>query len=954
DPRRLSIELPLGDNTPRHISLDALQVPNRITLEEMLRLRRLPATLRYSRANRLNRVVADSREAELGIVASGKSWAALLAALDLLGLGLGDAARLGLRLMKVSMPWPLEPEGVSDFASGLKTLLVVEGKRPLIEAQIKGQLYNLPAHHRPAILGKADQSGTPLLSEVGDLDALSIATALVRLLPHGEATVAMETRLRELERCETEHGRLGTPSPRPPHFCSGCPHSRSTRVPEGSRSMAGIGCHIMTQWMGGEAAGRSPAEGYSQMGGEGVAWIGQAPFTETDHVFVNLGDGTYYHSGLLAIRAAVAAGVSITYKILYNDAVAMTGGQPVDGPLSVEQIVAQVRAEGVQTIKVVSETPERFGSGTLPDDVGLFDRGELSVVQEDLRRAGGVSVMIFDQTCAAEKRRRRKRGLAPEAQKRVMINERVCEGCGDCSRQSNCLSVEPVETMFGTKRRINQSSCNQDLSCTDGFCPSFVTIEGGSPQKRQAKPIDPILDAAAELPAPVVKGDQATANVLLPGIGGTGVTTISAVLAMAAHLDGLNVVSTDVTGLAQKGGAVLSYLRFAPVGQPLHGARMLPGSADLVIGCDLLVAAGADCLRLCSPGRTSIIAERAVAPTGRFALFQEAYERDEALSARLRRVAGSVKVLDAGDAAEALFGDRIFSNMMLVGAAYQDGGLPLSLASIEAAIDLNGVSAERNKAAFHAGRLLLEAPERLELGVNGNETPAEEDLDGLIGKLSNELIAYQNEDLANRYRSVIGKVRLADGSVQADDLRLTKALAKNLFKLMAYKDEYEVARLYSDPAFREKVRAAFGDEAKLSVQLAPPLLSRIDPATGRPRKSTFGPWIFSMFAVLARLKGLRGTRLDPFGWTAERKMERQLVEDYVRLVERILPSLSVGNYETALALLSLPESISGYGPVKEANIDKAKAEEQILLAEFESLDALAFSEIEDAWKIAAE
>ena len=709
----------------------------------------------------------------------------------------------------------------------------------------------------------------------------------------------------------------------------------------------------MTQWMGGEAAGRSSAEGYSQMGGEGVAWIGQAPFTETGHVFANLGDGTYYHSGLLAIRAAVAAGVSMTYKILYNDAVAMTGGQAVDGPLSVEQIIAQLRAEGVRAIKVVSETPERFAAGELPDDVGLFERSELASVQKDLRRLEGVSVLIFDQTCAAEKRRRRKRGLAAAAPKQVMINERVCEGCGDCSRQSNCLSVEPIETPFGTKRRINQSSCNQDLGCTDGFCPSFVTIEGGSPQERQAQPIDPILDAAAALPLPKAQADRA-ANVLLPGIGGTGVTTISAVLAMAAHLDGLNVVSTDVTGLAQKGGAVLSYLRFAPADQPLYGARMLPGSADLVIASDLLVAASGDCLRLCSPGRTSVIAERTVAPTGRFALFQEAAENDEALAARLRLVANAVRIFDAGDAAEDLFGDRIFSNMMLVGAAYQDGGLPLSLTSIEGAIDLNGVSAERNKAAFHAGRLLAAAPERLSLNLDSSEAAAEDDLDALIGRFSSELTAYQNEDLADRYRSVIGKVRLADGSVQDDDLRLTKALARNLFKLMAYKDEYEVARLYSAPAFRDRVRAAFGKDAKVSVQLAPPLLSRIDPMTGRPRKSTFGPWIFSAFAVLSRLKGLRGSRFDPFGRTAERKMERQLIEDYLRLVERILPSLSAGNYETALALVSLPESINGYGPVKAARVEAAKAEEQVLLAEFESLDALAFSEMEDAWTIAAE
>jgi len=952
DPDRLVINLPPDDGEPRHINLDTMQVPNRVELEQTLRMRRLPAVLRYARANRLNKVLADSQSPDLGIAASGKSWSALLAALDLMGLDLRDANRLGLRLMKISMPWPLEPEGIWDFALGLKTLFVIEAKRPLIETQIKDQLYHMPTDRRPLVAGKTDPAGAPLLPEVGDLDAQTIAAALLRLLPKCDETAAIKTRLRELDHRQAGQQSLGTSSSRPPHFCSGCPHSRSTRIPEGSRAMAGIGCHIMTQWMGGEAAGRSPAESYSQMGGEGVAWLGQAPFTETSHVFVNLGDGTYYHSGLLAIRAAVAAGASITYKILYNDAVAMTGGQAVDGPLSVEQITAQLKAEGVQTIVVVSENPARFQPGVLPVDVSLFDRNEHLSVQDDLRNIKGVSVLIFDQTCAAEKRRRRKRGLAPLAKKQVLINERVCEGCGDCSRQSNCLSVEPIETPFGTKRRINQSSCNQDLSCTDGFCPSFVMIEGGTQQKREA-PVDRIKDAASSLPLPAVPAGVGAANVLLPGIGGTGVTTLSAILAMAAHLDGLNVVSTDVTGLAQKGGAVLSYLRFGPSDRTIHGAKMLPGAADLVIGCDLLVAAGADCLKLCSPERTSVVADSSIAPIGRFALFQEATETSDILASRIQRVAGAVQIIDAGDAAETLFGDRIFANMMLIGAAFQGGDLPLSLTSIEQAIDLNGVSAERNKAAFHAGRLLAAAPDLLLEGDEGKNA-GDEDLDVLVARLAGELVAYETTDLADRYRSVIGKVRLADASIDVGDLRLTEALAQNLFKLMAYKDEYEVARLYSDPAFRKEIQAAFGKDVKLSVQLAPPLLSRIDPATGRPRKMTFGPWIFPLFSVLARFKRLRGTWLDPFGWTAERRLERQLVEDYIGLFERILPSLSVGNYETALQLASLPESISGFGPVKEDRIAVAKARKDELLAEFEHLDAITASELEEAWQIAAE
>ncbi len=952
DPERLSISLPDDDGISRHISLDGLQVPNRLALEERVRLRCLPAALRYARENRLNRVITDSLAARLGLLVSGKSWSALLAALDLLGLSVDDADRLGLRLMKVSMPWPLEPEGVNAFASGLETILVIEAKRPLIETQLKDQLYHLPTERRPAIIGKTDMSGAPLLPATGDLDAVTLAGTLLQLLPKNEEMARIAAALSSIERRERDRQALATSSARPPHFCSGCPHSRSTHVPEGSRAMAGIGCHIMTQWMGGEAAGRSPAEGYSQMGGEGIAWLGQVPFTDTKHVFANLGDGTYHHSGLLAIRAAIAAGATMTYKILYNDAVAMTGGQTVDGPLSVSQIIAQLKAEGIQRIVVVSERPERFSKGSLPGDVQVLDRAELGAVQKSLREVPDVSVLIFDQTCAAEKRRRRKRGLAPPARKQVVIHDRVCEGCGDCSRQSNCLSIEPIETPFGTKRRINQSSCNQDLSCTDGFCPSFVLIEGGVPEELKT-PVDHIMSAASTLPLPAVPAGG-SANILLPGIGGTGVTTLSAILAMAAHLDGHRVASTDVTGLAQKGGAVLSFLRFGPPDRPITGAKILPGTADLVIGCDLLVTASADCLKLCSPERTSVVADHAVAPTGRFALFQDVATPSDNLAACIRRAAGPVHILDAGDAAEALFGDQIFANMMLAGAAFQQGALPLSLDAIERAIALNHVAAENNKLAFHAGRLLVAAPALLPLGDGGSKDESDEDLDSLVKRLADELTVYQSRALADRFLGIIAKVRLADGSIANGSSELSEAVANNLFKLMAYKDEYEVARLYSDPVFREQIRARFGEKARISVQLAPPLLSRIEPATGRPRKMTFGPWIFPIFSVLARLKGLRGTHLDPFGWTAERRMERGLVDDYLSLIERILPTLSPSNYGKAVALAVLPREISGFGPVKAASVGAAKAREIELLASFEHADRIRTAEDETSWAIAAE
>ena len=954
DPHRLSIEPPLDDAGRRHITLDGLQIQNRLATEKRLRLERLPAVLRYIKQNGLNRVMADSLSPRIGLAVSGKSWSAFLSAIDLLGITLRDADRLGLRILKIGMPWPLEPDGIRAFAAGLETILVIEPKRPLVEPRLKDLLYDLPADRRPTIIGKADHTGVPLLSDIGDLDGLAIAAALVSRLPDNDETASMKQRLAKSEQDRKQAHLLATAGVRPPHFCSGCPHSRSTRVPDGSRAMAGIGCHIMTQWMGAEAAGRGPAEGYSQMGGEGVAWLGQAAFTETEHVFVNLGDGTYHHSGLLAIRAAVAAKASMTYKILYNDAVAMTGGQSVDGTLSVEQIAAQLKAEGVERIVVVSEQPGRFERGALPKGVALHDRRELASVQKDLREYSGVSVLIFDQTCAAEKRRRRKRKIAPPAPKQVMINERVCEGCGDCSRQSNCLSVEPIETLFGTKRRINPSSCNQDLSCVDGFCPSFVLIEGGTLKKPET-PIERIHEAASALPKPEKQGPDASANVLLPGIGGTGVTTISAILAMAAHLDGLSVASADMTGLAQKGGAVLSYLRLAPKGRAMGGAAIMPGTADLVLACDALVAAGADCLELCNPGRTKVVADGEIAPTGRFALFQETAPSIEDLSARFRRMAKTVHIIDAGDHAEALFGDRIFANMMLVGAAYQDGGLPISLASIEQAIRLNGVAADRNLAAFQAGRLLVAAPDQIPTREPSKVEPEKEGLDSLIDRLSSELEAYQDKALADRYRGILVGVRLADFDIGGERLALTEAVARNLFKLMAYKDEYEVARLYSDPRFLEQLHDTFGENGKPSIQLSPPLLARIDPATGRPRKMSFGPWIFPVLRLQTRMKGLRGTWLDPFGWTAERRQERLLIEDYEALIVRILPSLSKDNYETALALASLPEEIKGFGPIKAERIKAAKTRETELLSVFEKSGSKAIApEVEMSWQIAAE
>ena len=954
DANRLAITVPDCDGAERHITLKALQLPHRQAAERRLRDLKVPAALDYARINRLNRVIwGGGPAARLGIAASGKNWQALMAALDLLGLDEQRAARLGLRLMKISMPWPLEPESAEAFARGLEAILVVEAKRPLIETQLKDQLYHLDAARRPAILGKKDRFGAPLLSDIGDLSPMEIAPVLLKLLPSSDETRAMRTAFEWLQTRQDQGQRLATPHPRTPHYCSGCPHSRSTRVPSGSRAMAGIGCHIMTQLMGGEARGFGQEDGYSQMGGEGIAWLGQTPFTETSHVFVNLGDGTYHHSGLLAIRAAIAAKATMTYKILFNDAVAMTGGQAVDGPLSVGQIARQVRAEGVQTITVVSENPDRLAGERFPDDVAVVDRDRLLEVQEKLRETEGISVLIFDQTCAAEKRRRRKKGQFPKAKKLAVINDRVCEGCGDCSLKSNCPSVEPLETAFGTKRRINQSSCNQDLSCFDGFCPSFVTIEGGAVTRPEGADLSALISDAKALPLPKPSPIETSANILIPGVGGTGVTTVTAVLAMAAHIDGRRTATLDITGLAQKGGAVISYLRFGPLHDPLFGAKIAPGHADLVIASDLVVTASSDCLVHCSPDRTHVVANENIMPTATFVREQTQTDQNDFLSERVRSSVRDLSALNVSLHAERLFGDTVYGNLMLVGAAYQQGLLPLSLASIEQAISLNGVAVEQNAAAFHAGRLLVAAPERL-ASDHDRIIQLDESPDRLIERLASELEGYADVAYADRFRITVATVRLAETALGAGSLPLTEAVSKNLFKLMAYKDEYEVARLHSDPGFRARLREQFGPDAKLSIHLAPPLLSKTDPRTGRPKKRAFGPWIFPVLTALAKLKRLRGTRFDPFGWTAERRMERQLIEDYERTISDILPALSPERHETAVELAKIPDMIRGFGPIKAAAVERAKQRERELIEIYDSIDEADPATDDRAWLIAAE
>ncbi|MRV75776.1 indolepyruvate ferredoxin oxidoreductase family protein [Duganella sp. FT92W] len=909
------------------------------------------AALAYVRANKLNKIIWDSPKPKIGIITAGKSYLDTRQALADLGIDEQAAADIGLRLYKIGMTWPLEASGVQDFARGLDEILVVEEKRQILEYQLKEELYNLPDAQRPRVVGKFDDTGewslNPktghgdwLLPATYELSPAQIARAIASRISHYCAGHPVAARVAEriafLEQKELVLKNINTkPDPqkdRTPFFCSGCPHNSSTKVPEGSRALAGIGCHYMVQWMDRETST------FTHMGGEGITWVGQAPFTNEKHVFTNLGDGTYFHSGLLAIRAAVAAKVNITYKILFNDAVAMTGGQTFDGPLDPGMISRQIAAEGVSPIIVVTDEPEKY-----PDDynwapgVTVRHRSELMDVQRELRDAPGVSAMIYDQTCASEKRRRRKRNEFPDPAKRAVINEAVCEGCGDCSVQSNCLSVEPLETELGRKRQINQSSCNKDFSCTTGFCPSFVTVEGGALKK-------PKKAAAGDTPMPVLPtpATPSTAEpfgILVTGIGGTGVVTVGQILAVAAHVEGKGAVVLDMSGLAQKGGPVMSHVRLADKQSDLHSTRVGTGMTDLVIGCDQIVTASRDALSRMGEGRTWAAVNSTGATTAAFVKNPDWQFPGASSQAEIIKACGQdrVEFVDAGQIATALMGDSIATNMFMLGYAFQKGHVPLSEAAIMKAIELNAVSVGFNKAAFTWGRT---AAHDLAL-VTKLTTPAQviefkriQSLDDVISRRVELLTAYQDGAYAAKYKAFVDQVRAAEDKVaNGKPLRLTEAVAKYLYKLMAYKDEYEVARLHSDPAFRAKIESMFEGDYQLKFHLAPPLLAKKD-KEGHLIKQQFGPWMMKAFNVLAKFKGLRGTALDVFGYTDERKMERALIGEYQQTVSGLLGKLTADNLAQAVAIASVPENIRGYGHVKERHLKSAKEKEAALLAAF--------------------
>jgi indolepyruvate ferredoxin oxidoreductase len=943
DPLRPAIVIPADFEMPPG-GLNIRRPDPPLDLERRLHGPKMAAVAAFARANRLDRIVVDSHRPRLGIAAAGKSWLDVREALDELGLTDDEAAALGIRLYKIGLTWPLEAQSARAFARGLQEILVVEEKRGFIEDQFATVLFNTP--DRPVLIGKQADDGTPLLPSEGEQSPITIARVIAeRLLRMHPDASALQQRLARLRELETRANRLPPLLTRSPFFCSGCPHNTSTRVPEGSRALAGIGCHSLAIFMP-----ERQTHLWSHMGAEGAAWIGQAPFTNEPHVFQNIGDGTYSHSGLLAIRAVAASGVTMTYKILFNDAVAMTGGQRVEGGLTVPQISRQVAAEGAKRIVVVSDEPNKYepDAGFAPS-VEIRHRDELDQVQRELRETQGLSILIYDQTCAAEKRRRRKRGTFPDPQKRVFINEAVCEGCGDCSTQSNCVSVQPVETELGRKRRIDQSACNKDFSCLKGFCPSFVSVHGGAPRK--AKPVarEAVADPAAGLSAPTPPAIDRPYSILITGIGGTGVITVGALIGMAAHLEGKGCTVLDHTGMSQKNGAVLSHVRIAPTPQEIHAARITAGAARLILACDMVVATGAEAFAAMEPGVTRAVVNSTVTPPAGFVSNNEIDFQEAAMRKRIRDTVGddNANFVDATTLATALLGDSIATNLFMLGYAFQKGLIPLSVDSIMQAIKLNGVSVAKNQETFAWGRRAAADLAYVE-GVARpavHAAPAKiEDVGALVEHRAGLLATYQNQAYADRYRATVQSVAVAEAGRLKGMTGLTETVARTLYRLMAYKDEYEVARLYADPSFRRNLEAQFEGDYRVRFHLAPPLTAKRD-ANGHLIKREYGPWIMPAFRVLAKLKWLRGTMLDPFGHTAERKMERRLIAEYESLVASVLTALTPDNHAAAIELLGVAERIRGYGHIKQQSVAQVKATEARLLAQFQQAQpALAAAE----------
>jgi indolepyruvate ferredoxin oxidoreductase len=933
-----------------------------LTIEARLAAK-LDAVRHFSRVNSIDKWIAPSPHANVGIVTCGKAHLDLMEALRRLDLTTADLDAAGVRIYKVGLSFPLEMTRIDALVAGLTEVLVIEEKGPVIEQQIKDYLYNRQDGARPVVIGKHAQDGSVLLPALGELRPSRILPVFADWLAQHKPALDRRERVVDLVAPQILSNEADAVK-RTPYFCSGCPHNTSTKVPEGSIAQAGIGCHFMASWM------ERDTTGLIQMGGEGVDWASHSMFTKTRHVFQNLGDGTYFHSGILAIRQAVAAKATITYKILYNDAVAMTGGQPVDGNISVPQIARQVEAEGVSRFVVVSDEPEKYDGhhGQFPQGTTFHHRSELDAVQRELRDTDGVTVLIYDQTCAAEKRRRRKKGEFPDPDKRLFINEEVCEGCGDCGVQSNCLSVEPVETALGRKRRIDQSSCNKDYSCVNGFCPSFVTIEGGKMKKAAGAAFDAAALAARvdALPAPATHLDAAPYDILITGVGGTGVVTVGALISMAAHLEGKSASVLDFMGFAQKGGSVLSFVRFAARDEWLNQVRIDTQQADLLLACDMVVGASSDALQTVRHGRTRIVVNTHAIPNASFVQNPDANLHADALLAKMRHAAGGPDEVPSGDdalmstcdahtLATRFLGDTIGANILMLGFAWQLGLVPVSFAAMMRAIELNNVAVQMNQLAFSVGRLAAGDPAALEALWQERHTVQEagriDTLDSLIAHREGRLAAYGGERYVKRYRKLVDAARRAEAGLgNAAGERLARAVATTFYRLLAVKDEYEVARLHTNSAFRASLEAQFegvaGKDFGIKFNLAPPALTR--PRHGAtPLKKTFGQWMWPVLGAMAKFRGLRGTMFDPFGHTLERKMERELADDYETTVQRALAKLDARNVEEIIKLADLHARVRGYGHVKLANLAGVKRSERELAARLQ-IDAATGEAVKQA------
>jgi indolepyruvate ferredoxin oxidoreductase len=919
-------------NYPTHL--------DRVQSEIVVKRYRWPLVEKFIRANRINYTLIDSPNRKLGIIATGKAVQDVAQALHLLELDDATASALGLSFYKLGCMYPVERQGLAEFAAGQRELLVIEEKDPLVENQVKASLYG--SANAPIIVGKVDEDGTAMLPSDEQLEpiqlALVIAERLRRLSADTPAIVATAARL--ASQMATAQGLKPADVARSPYFCAGCPHNTSTRFPDGSLAAGGIGCHAMAMYSG-------PAMlPNTQMGAEGAHWYSLANFTGVPHIFQNMGDGTYYHSGLLAVRGAVAAKVNMTFKILFNDAVAMTGGQPVDGPLTPGDITRQVLAEGVTRCVIVTDRPELYGSHSgLGEGVTVHHRDTYDAIQREMATVPGVTVIVYEQTCAAEKRRRRKRGTFPDPAKRMVINSAVCEGCGDCSAKSNCVSIWPKETELGRKRQIDQSNCNKDYSCVKGFCPSFVTVLGAEPRKPARSAI--VGESVGELPEPTLVPLAGSYNIMVSGIGGTGVVTIGALLAMAAHLEGKACSVFDMTGLSQKNGAVFSHVRIAPTNAELGAQKLGAGDADLVLAFDAVAALSREPVVTLAKGKTRVVVNARITPTPAFQRNPDLTLDDGLLIARLGKLAGGkgrLHPVDATGLGQALLGDTIAANLFMLGYAAQLGLLPVSPASIERAVEINAVSVPFNKSAFALGRLLAVDSARIMAAAEANSFEAAfiplTDLADIVAHRTQLLTDYQNASYASRYSALVDSVKAAEARAVPGSTRLAVAVARNLAKLMAYKDEYEVARLHSDPAFKAQLAAGFEDGARLRYNLAPPLFSKRDPQTGEPLKREFGAWMGTAFDVLARLKGLRGTAFDIFGYTDERRMERALITQYEAQMAIVVANLTATNHAAAVELAGLPAQIRGFGHVKHANVEKVKPLAEKALARFHAAKAL--------------